>query len=139
MTPTIVHRYTFPIRDAIEQLLGEAAGDCDAWRIRVEADELVIDVVAPAPTQTRPASNQTAKINMPEKRKGGALATRAGIICNERGFWTFSETGSAEEATAWLRRECGVASRADLDHEPAAAEKFHDVDRRYRLWLEGYD
>lgn len=49
MTPTIVHRYAFPIREAIEALLGDAVGDCEAWRIRVEGDEVVIDVVAPAP------------------------------------------------------------------------------------------
>ena len=50
MKPTLVHRYSWPIREAIEQLLGDTAGDCDAWRIRVEGDELVIDVVAPAYT-----------------------------------------------------------------------------------------
>lgn len=48
MTPTLVHRYAWPIREAIEQLLGDDAGDAEAWRIRIEADELVIDIVAPA-------------------------------------------------------------------------------------------
>jgi hypothetical protein len=48
MTPTIVHRYAFPTREAIEALLGDAVGDCEAWRIRVEGDEVIIDVVAPA-------------------------------------------------------------------------------------------
>ena len=71
MTPTLVHRYSFPIRDAVEALLGDAVGDCEAWRIRVEGDEVVIDVVAPthgiAPTiddVTSLASNETAKSNM---------------------------------------------------------------------------
>ena len=50
MKATIVHRYSWPIREAIEQLLGDAAGDCEGWRLRVEGDELVIDVVAPAYT-----------------------------------------------------------------------------------------
>lgn len=49
MTPTLVHRYAFPIREAIETLLGDAVGDCQAWRIRIEGDEVVVDVVAPAP------------------------------------------------------------------------------------------
>lgn len=48
MIPTLVHRYAWPIREAIEQLLGDAAGDCDAWGIRIEGEEVVIDVVAPA-------------------------------------------------------------------------------------------
>lgn len=47
MTPAIVHRYAFPMRDAIERLLEDAVGDCDAWRIRIEGDEVVIDVIAP--------------------------------------------------------------------------------------------
>ncbi len=48
MRPTLVHRYAFSIRDAIEALLGDAVGDCEAWRIRVEGDEVVIDVIGPA-------------------------------------------------------------------------------------------
>lgn len=70
MTPTLVHRYAFPIRDAIELLLGDAVGDCDSWRIRVEGDEVVIDVVAPTPgiaptldDVTSLASNEASKIN----------------------------------------------------------------------------
>lgn len=49
MTPTIVHRFAFPVREAVEALLGDAVGDCEAWRIRVEGDEVVVDVVAPVP------------------------------------------------------------------------------------------
>lgn len=68
MTPTLVHRYAFTIREAIETLLGDAAGDCEAWRIRIEGVEVVIDVVAPAPgiaptvaDLTSLTSNETAK------------------------------------------------------------------------------
>lgn len=70
MTPTLVHRYAFPIRDAVELLLGDAVGDCEAWRIRIEGDEVVIDVVAPTPgiapsmeEVTSLASNEGEKIN----------------------------------------------------------------------------
>lgn len=56
MSPTLVHRYAFPIRDAIEALLGDAVGDCETWRIRIEGEDVVVDVVAPAmpaPTHMR--------------------------------------------------------------------------------------
>lgn len=48
MKPTLVHRYAFPIRETIETLLGGAVGDCEAWRIRIEGDDVVVDVIAPA-------------------------------------------------------------------------------------------
>ena len=47
MTPTPVHRFTFPVRDVIELLL-EASPEADRWQMRVEGEELVIDVVGPA-------------------------------------------------------------------------------------------
>lgn len=163
MIPQLVHRYAFPIREAIEQLLGEDVGDCEAWRIRIEADELVIDVVAPATVATqaevdegRPASsNETAKSNVapPEveaapaepPRKGGPLARNAGIIGGEKGFWTFigkkygATVQSADEAAAWLKAQCGIKSRVDLDYDEAKADNFREIDKSYRLWLDGYD
>ncbi|RWP82604.1 MAG: hypothetical protein EOR12_31890 [Mesorhizobium sp.] len=180
MKPQLVHRYAWPIREAIEHLLGDDAGDCDAWRIRVEGDELVIDVVAPAyagrtievpdnfdvdklcdmivagefkvPAEgAEQASETVAKIDTPAEppaeppRKGGALARQAGIICGEKGFWTFLakkfgvDVTSTEGAAGWLKAQCGVESRIDFDHDEAKAANFREIDRTYRLWLEGYD
>ncbi|TIP13170.1 hypothetical protein [Mesorhizobium sp.] len=169
MTPTLVHRYAFPIREAIEQLLGDAVGDCEAWRIRVEADEVVIDVVGPSEVTFRigdyeytvdgrsgqEAKNEAAKINMEgpaadaqpaePPRKGGPLAQRAAISCGEKGFWTFigkkhgATVQSADEAAAWLKSQCGIKSRVDLDYDDGPAQTFREIDKSYRLWLEGYD
>lgn len=190
MTPILVHRYTWPIAEAIEHLLGDAVGDCETWRIRIEADEVIIDVVAPADVgrtievpdnfdvdklcdmivagefKMPEASNEAAKSDVaaPEAdaaplnkspkpdiapaeppRKGGALARQAGIICGEKGFWTFIlkrysvGIGSADEAATWLKAQCGVTSRAYLDHEEVAAGIFREIDKLYRLWLEGFD
>lgn len=159
MTPTLVHRYTWPIREAIERLLGDAAGDCEAWRIRIEGDEVVIDVVAPSSNDAAksymvaPAADASPLIKNPKPdiapaeppRKGGPLARQAGIICGEKGFWTFlvkrfgAETSSGDEAANWVRAHCAIQTRADLDYEPAAAERFKDLSRRYALWLEGFD
>ncbi|MER8762827.1 hypothetical protein [Mesorhizobium sp. M0968] len=174
MTPTLVHRYAFPVRDAIEQLLGGAAADCEAWRIRIEADELVIDVVAPIESQTpagekirtaqgnametvpvtgQPPVGTVSPLNEAElkatplepPRKGGPLARQAGMMCGEKGFWTFIgkkfgvTVASADEAAAWLKAQCGVKSRVDFDYDDAKADNFREIDKAYRLWLEGYD
>ncbi len=70
MSPTLVHRYAFPIRDAVEALLGDAVGDCEAWRIRVEGDEVVVDVIAPTPGIAPTISEVTSLANERLKRAG---------------------------------------------------------------------
>lgn len=67
----------------------------------------------------------------PEKPKGGALAKLAGMWCSDPEFWAWMETDpdnachSAQGAAACLYAICGIESRAELDHDPVAAEKFH--------------
>jgi hypothetical protein len=79
--------------------------------------------------------------------KGGPLAKRAGILCNEKAFWKFLEESTdcgwppqdlqnSENAAFWLRSHCGVSSRAELDHQPSAAKRFHDLEASYRAWLQ---
>ena len=147
--PTLVHRYEFPIREAIEMLLGDAVADCEGWRIRIDGDEVVVDVIAPAPgiaptidemtslasseTATRPAEDPEPEL------KGGPLARRAAIACSERGFWTFLGVSSADEAKADVCRRCGVSTRKMLDHDERAAEVWRDIEGKYALWKEGYD
>lgn len=159
MTPSLVHRFSFRVTEAIEALIGDAAGDCEAMELRVVGDLVVIDIVAPpapaaAPAEvaeTPPIAEEPEPIETaveeqkPAKRRGGALAQRAGIICGEVGFRTFvakkfqCDIASSEDAAAWLRARCGIESRADLDHEDDAARRFHDISKAYALWLEGYD
>lgn len=151
MSPTIVHRHSWPIREAIEALLDSNVGDAARWEMRVDGDQLVVDIVAPvmapalAPAEEDIAelsSNETAKsiTQDPEPElKGGALARRAAIACGERGFWTFLGVTSADAAKADVCRRCGVTTRKMLDHDERAAAVWNDIDGKYRLWLEGHD
>jgi hypothetical protein len=149
LRPTVVHRYAFATSEAIETLLGDAVGDCEAWRIRIEGDEVVIDVVAPVPgivptleDMASLPSNEEAKISIPDPEpepKGGPLARRAAIACGERGFWTFLGVTCADEAKAFLCRRCGIETRKMLDHDERAAAAWREIDRKYGLWLEGHD
>lgn len=158
LVPSIVHRYSFQVTEVIETLVGDAVADCEAMNLRIEGDLVVIDFVVPsAPPGRRVVAGtppvaadpepveQRPEEAKPAKRKGGLLAQRAGIICAERGFWTFvakrysANVGSTEAAATWLRAVCNkIESRADLDHDPHAASVFNDISKAYALWLDGY-
>ncbi|TPL40633.1 hypothetical protein [Mesorhizobium sp. B2-4-6] len=148
MKPQIIHRFTIPLTLAIEHLVGKAETDGEAYLVTVEDDEIVIDIMGPvereiiaAPSIETPAEDPPAK---PE-RKGGRLAAIAGTICGEGAFWKFiaekygTRVDGKDGAATWLRAQCGIASRTDLDHEPLKAENFREIEKSYRLWLEGYD
>ena len=74
----------------------------------------------------------------PEKPKGGALAILAGRLCQDDEFRNFLATtygvswriaSPSEDIAQWIREQCGVESRAELDHNDAAAAIFHQVIR----------
>lgn len=69
--------------------------------------------------------------------KGGKLAQRAGILCNEGGFQRFMDTNNAEDAAEAVRQHCGVTSRAHIDSSDGASRKFLDLVGDYDLWLRG--
>lgn len=137
MTPMLIHRFVFSLGDAVDALIGGESHDIRG--VRIEDDELVIDVAAPALAPTIGEIAHQPQTDTKPARKGGALARRAGIICDERSFQVFVEVNSAEEAKQYLYRTCGIASRADLDHEPAAAAKFKTIAADYDLWMQAVD
>lgn len=77
------------------------------------------------------------------KAKGGELARLAGMWCNDPLFreWLASiETGyvlrTPEDIASVIRLMCGVESRAELDNNEDAEEKFHRLIRiPYAHWL----
>ena len=60
---------------------------------------------------------------------GGALAQLAGQWCADRAFqkWIFVDTEA--QAAEKVRAFCKVDSRRLLDHDPEAAQLFHDIFR----------
>lgn len=70
-----------------------------------------------------------------EKPKGGPLSKLAGMWCNDPEFWAWLETDpdnachSAHGAAHCLYAICEIESRAELDHDQRAAEKFHRLIR----------
>jgi hypothetical protein len=62
--------------------------------------------------------------------KGGRNARLAGCLCRNPAFQAFCSARSADEAAAFIRRVCHVESRAQLDHNPQAANLFHELVRK---------
>jgi hypothetical protein len=97
----------------------------------------------PDPSKTIPVGIARIDPTAKPERKGGKLAQRAGILCNEGGFAQYClETlgpstfggemdGKPSEAVYYL---CGIRSRIDLDHNEEAARKFHDLELSYNAW-----
>lgn len=77
-----------------------------------------------------------------EANRGGALSQYAAHLCRTPEFLAYLADitqGSPTEAWAadFIRSQCGIQSRADLDHNPEAAEAFHETIRKpYAKWLD---
>lgn len=89
--------------------------------------------------------NESAvQIEEKPKRRFSELspAQQAGIKCQEPSFWRFlngrddvDSISSADSAAMWVRFECGVKSRADLNTDPASAERWLSLLREYETWM----
>jgi hypothetical protein len=75
--------------------------------------------------------------------KGGELARLAGILCGDAEFQVWIEArhptiaegaefgdDASKVAAHIVRTLCGVESRAELDHDPEAARRFHELVRK---------
>lgn len=82
-----------------------------------------------------PVESAIKESSTTEKPKGGVLARLAGQWCNTQAFWDFLlreheyTVGNEPDAAKTLYELCGIASRAELDHNPSAADKFHKLIR----------
>lgn len=75
--------------------------------------------------------------NVSDKPKGGELAKLAGQWSKDPNFWRWAsktnppkwDIRTEEEAAAYFYETCEVDSRADLDHDKVAAERFQALIR----------
>lgn len=133
MTPaSILHRYRIEVADLIAQLIPDACGP--RW-VHIDGDAIIIDIERPCEA-TQPAAEAPPSAEPP---KGGKLAQRAAMLCAQGGFRAFLGAATEIGAAEILRQDCGIDSRAELDHNDAAAQRFREIEARYDLWLKGYD
>ena len=80
----------------------------------------------------KPSTEDSSAVDKP---KGGPLSELAGMWCNDPEFWKWLETdpdnaaSSPTGAAACIYALCEITSRAKLDHDEIAAEKFHRLIR----------
>ena len=91
---------------------------------------------------------------MDNAQKGGQQARRAAMLCQNKRFWLYLDhrwraknaleyrefpdgTFQAAGAARWLRKACGIQSRAELDHNPEAAAMLEKVLAAYSKWERG--
>ena len=68
--------------------------------------------------------------------KGGPLAKLAGMWCQSPDFQEWLEVSTPTEAKLFILEECGIDSRAELDHHQIAADIFHkNIREPYSEWL----
>ena len=71
-----------------------------------------------------------------EELKGGPLAKLAGMWCQSKDFLEWLGVPTPSEARLFILEECGIDSRAELDHHQSAAAIFHNNIREpYSKWL----
>lgn len=153
MTPTTIHRYSIPTAEAIRALLD--VRDCERIDVAIVGENLVFDVVNPVGALQQYLDDTGVSEELPDEppppapeaaseRKGGPLARRAAMICQEGAFWRYlgEEYGATvsdkEAAKAWMLRQLGISSRADLDHDEDAGMRFRIVEGAYKFWMNGF-
>jgi hypothetical protein len=116
--------------------------------VPVVISRMVTRQAEPSPQPPQNTPEPSPELPLDHAPKGGALSRQAALTCRERAFWEFlSATGlsvdrpeTEEEAAAIVRALCSstpgtsLVSRATLDHDPVAAQKWSDLLRSYRAW-----
>lgn len=63
------------------------------------------------------------------------LGTQAALRCQSAAFRGFLNVVDEEAAAVAVRRECGVTSRAEFDHDAEAAARWRALEARFVAWL----
>ena len=95
-----------------------------------------------------PPAAPKASIKAPERTgpPGGALSKSAAMLCDAEAFKRFAWADSAGhedmpddfgsgDADAFIKAQCGISSKAELDHDPEAESRFRVLMSMYREWL----
>jgi hypothetical protein len=121
--------------------------------VEIGDDEQVVDQIAVKRAENSDKSNDTGGqgVSTPSKTKGGELAKLAGQLCNLESFFDFirpvydrtlggdgggfgdlhpdEKMPTHKFCRHAVLTMCDIESRAELDHDPSAAEKFHRLIR----------
>lgn len=69
-----------------------------------------------------------------QEAKGGKLAQKAALMCQEGAFKRFAEQAGYSDPVKLIYARCDITSRAHLDHDDGAAKQFHELALEYDAW-----
>ena len=72
-----------------------------------------------------------------KKKKPLSLASKASILCNDKRFHEYGLFNNSSEAAVYIRRNCGVTSREELDKNLTAAGHFYRLLATFEDWKAG--
>ena len=107
----------------------------DAFRLfAAPGTPAAIAALAVGYATAKPTTEESSAV---EKPKGGPLSELAGMWCNDPEFWAWINRDhgpmwiveNIDGAAMFVRDMCRISSRAKLDHDEIAAEKFHRLIR----------
>lgn len=131
----------FPLEradEALELLGGLPRPDREVWVAiaRLKSDPFT----NPAPPAAAPTPSPAPA--EPKERRPTTNANRAGMMIGEPLFWKWIEAhypyGCADKAAAdqFIKEECGIRSKTELDADLDAAATFDAIRRRYYAWTQ---
>ena len=85
-----------------------------------------------------------------EKPKGGYLARKAAMLCQDDQFRLYLDrrraakfdlevpdgTHTEDDARDFILMACGIDSRAELDHDQQAATIYRQIMHHFRRWID---
>jgi hypothetical protein len=127
---------------AFLELFGQPGSPMVLARLNPEAAKNQMRSVVCSVVQNLNSFNPDPDSGVIEEKKGGQLSVLVGKWCKDPKFWEWImqvaifSSCNEEVAARYVRDRCGVASRAELDHDAVAAHLFHNIIRiPYSKWL----
>ncbi len=113
--------------------------------MKCEIEKEVHDLFMAATTAGMVLELQGRVVEQNAPLKGGELSVRAAFLCREAGFdeWAHNKLIDAgaegnspiADGVRWIYHICGIKSRKELDHFPAAKEKFLELSQEFYSYV----
>lgn len=102
----------------------------DVWQQFVEANTkgMIVDFCGQV------AESHQSMESMGEKPKGGPVSKNAGMLSDEPEANAFAKAQGYDDFKTMIYHACGIDSRARLDHDDEARNKYEALKHRYFRW-----
>lgn len=113
--------------EEVLKMLGAPIPGREKWVAIAVMDKSVPVGVQPAPTTADNTQREAGK-----RWHEMSRAQQAGILCNDERFQKWCGGMGVDDPADYIRRQCGVLSRAHLNEHEGSAAAFDELVTRYR-------